>query len=57
MLSIIERWQGGTVADLTDKPPSIRKDKSVPLGVFLVAGAAGEVEIVVKDQRTGLRAS
>jgi hypothetical protein len=46
---IIDRWRGGTVLDLGIKPPAIRRDRSVPVGVFVVVGADGEVEIHAKD--------
>lgn len=49
IISVIEKWRGGTMLDLSVKPISIRRVRSLAAGVFIIIGSDSEVEIKVKD--------
>lgn len=49
--SLWERWQGGTVIELTDKGPKIYRDREmVAFGFFLVISKDGKVKVEAKDE-------
>lgn len=55
IVSLIDRWRGGTVVDLTGDKPDVRRDNALPLGWMLILAKDGEVKLETKDlPRDGL---
>ena len=55
VVSLIDRWRGGTVVDLTGDRPDVHRENDLPLGWMLVLAKDGEVKLETKDiPRDGL---
>jgi len=55
IVSLIDRWRGGTVVDQTGGKPDVRRDNNLPLGWMLILAKDGEVRLEAKDiPRDGL---
>lgn len=49
VVSVIDKWKGGTVIDMTGERPVIRRDRAVLLGVTVILASDGKVEIKSED--------
>ena len=55
VVSLIDRWQRGTIVDLTGDTPDVPRDNDLPLGWMLILAKDGEVKIETKEiPRDGL---